>query len=159
MDENLEEITWPPGALAQYVGCGEVWFEKAKKDGRFFITGFDISAYRIAGMSLRDCYRARDFLRQLQAAVANNQREKVAGMLRYPLHFHGARKTVTLHNAAETLRLYDSIFSAKLRSAIAEQRVRDLIGQSDGLGIQGGYIWFTEQSENGDFRIISIFAP
>ena len=149
LSENPDEMMWPSGALAQYVGCGEVWFEK-KEDGRFLITGFDRSAYRIAGISLRDCYRARDFLKELQLAIAGNKREQVAAMLRYPLRYHGEHKTITIQDARQTLLLYDSVFSASLRHAIAEQRVRHLIGRADGLGIERGYLWFNEPSENGE---------
>jgi hypothetical protein len=33
------------------------------------------------------------------------------------------------------------------------------MGQADGVAIEGGYIWINEPSENGEFKIVSIFAP
>jgi hypothetical protein len=158
IDENPDQLEWPPGALSDNVGCGEVLFSKTS-DGQFRITGFDISEYRIAGISLPDCYRARDFVRQLQAAVAGDHRQQIADMIKYPLHFHGRRKTLILHSATDTLRNYDLVFSGSLRQALAKQQVRNLMGQADGVAIEGGYIWINEPSENGEFKIVSIFAP
>jgi hypothetical protein len=60
------------------MGCGEVWFEKTK-DQQFRITGFDISEYRIAGMSIQDCYGVRNSLTRLQVALASDSREQVRG--------------------------------------------------------------------------------
>lgn len=80
-------------------------------------------------------------------------------MIKYPLHFHGQRKTLILHSATDTLRNYDLVFSGSLRQALAKQQVRNLMGQADGVAIEGGYIWINEPSENGEFKIVSIFAP
>jgi len=157
-DENPDQMEWPPGALSDNVGCGEVLFTKTK-DGKFRIIGFDISEYRIAGMSLSDCYRVRDFVRRLQSAVASDDRLQVAGMLKYPLYFHGQRKTATLHNVADTLHLYNVVFSASLRRALAAQQVRNLIAQSDGVAIEGGYIWINQSSQDGSLKVASIFEP
>lgn len=158
MDENADHVTWEPGALSEDIGCGEVWFRK-EKDGGFRITEFDISEYRIAGMSLDDCYGVRAFVKNLQTAVADNSRNQVAGMLKYPLRYHGAHKTIILHSARETLRNYDLIFSPRLRRAIAKQQIRDLGAMTGGVSIGYGFIWISDPSQNGQFKITSIFEP
>jgi hypothetical protein len=140
------------------IGCGEVWFEKTK-DQQFRVTAFGRSAYANAGMSMADCYRVRDFVKQLQAAIVSNHREQVAGMLKYPLYFHGQSKTITLHNASETLRNYDLVFSATLRSVVAEQQVHKLVSQADGVAIGDGFIWISEPSDGGPLNVTSIFEP
>ncbi len=158
MNENPDYVAWEPGALAEPIGCGEVWFEKTK-DGRFRISGFDISRFRSAGMSIEDCYRVRAFVVQLQAAVAGDSREQVAGMLKYPLYFHGQSKTITLHNVHETLRNYDLVFSDKLRRAVAEQQIWNLGSMTNGVAIGYGFIWISEPNENGPLKVTSISEP
>jgi hypothetical protein len=158
MDENADHVTWEPGALAENIGCGEVWFRKAK-DGSFRIAEFDISLYRIAGMSLQDCYGVRAFVKNLQTAVADNRRNQIAGMLKYPLRYHGAHKTIILHGARETLHHYDLIFSPRLRRAIAKQQIWDLGAMADGVSIGYGFIWISDPSQKGQFKITSIFEP
>ncbi len=140
------------------IGCGEVWFERTK-DQQFKVTAFGRSAYANAGMSMADCYRVRDFVKQLQAAIASDHREQVAGMLKYPLYFHGQSKTTTLHNASETLRNYDLMFSATLRRVVAEQQIHKLMSQADGVAIGDGFIWISEPSVGGPLNVTSIFEP
>lgn len=137
-------------------GCGEVWFDKIK-DQQFRISGFDISRFRSAGMSIQDCYRVRAFVAELQTAVANNSRNQVAGMLNYPLRYHGAHKTVIFHNAHEMQRDYDLVFADGLRRAIAEQQIWNLDSMTDGVPIGYGFIWISDPSQKGDFKITSIF--
>ncbi len=139
-------------------GCGEVWFDKTK-DQQFRISGFDISRFRSAGMSVQDCYGVRAFVTELQNTVANERREKVARMMNYPLRYHGARKTVILHNVQETLRNYSVIFSPRLRRAIAKQQIWDLDSMTDGVAIGYGFIWISDPSQKGNYKIISIFEP
>jgi hypothetical protein len=140
------------------VACGEVWFERVKGQ-QFRITAFDISAYANAGIPLSDCYRARKFVQELQAAVASENRVQVASMLKYPLNFRGQHKTVVLQNQSDTLREYDVVFSRKLRRTIAEQQLWNLLSRSEGVAIGDGLVWITEPSVNGQFKIVSIFEP
>jgi hypothetical protein len=156
MNENPDHFTGDHDHFA--IGCGEVWFDKTK-DQQFRIAGFDISEYRIAGMSIQECHGVRNFLAQLQAALASDRREQVAAMLKYPLRYHGENKNMVLHSARDVISNYDLIFSAKLRRAVAEQKPWTLEGSSDGIGIEGGFIWMSDPSQNGSFKVTSIFAP
>ena len=140
------------------IGCGEVWFDKTK-DHQFRLGGFDISEYRIAGMSIQQCYGVRNFLAQLQAALVGERREQVAAMLKYPLRYHGESKNMLLRSSREVIGNYDLIFSPKLRRAVAEQKPWTLEGSSDGMGIEGGFIWMSDPSQNGSFKVTSVFAP
>jgi hypothetical protein len=158
LDEDLEHVDWAPGGFVKGIGCGEVWLTKMK-DGQFRIAEFNVSAYRIAGMSIQDCYQVRAFLAKLQAAIASNSRDQVTSMIRYPLRYHGESKTIILHNSTEAMHDYDLLFSAKLRQAITEQKYWKLIGQAEGIGIEGGFVWISDPAQNGAFKITSIFAP
>jgi hypothetical protein len=140
------------------IGCGEVGFQKTK-DQEFRITEFNVSAYSNAGITVADCYRAREFFMRLQSAIASDNRQEVAGMLKYPLHFHGQARTITLRNARDAIQNYDLIFSTRLRRAVANQKAWDLPSQSDGVAIGDGFIWFNEPTENGTFQVTSIFEP
>jgi hypothetical protein len=156
MSENPDHFTGDHDHFA--IGCGEVWFDKTK-DQQFRISGFDISEYRIAGMSIQDCYGVRNFLARLQVALGGDRREQVAAMLKYPLRYHGESKNMVLHSARDVISNYDLIFSAKLRRAVAEQKPWTLEGSSEGIGIEGGFIWMSDPSQNGSFKVTSIFAP
>jgi len=147
-----------PNNTAFSFGCGEVVVEKLK-DSQFKITGFDISEYSIAGMSIHDCYQVRSFLSDLQAAITINDRKKVAGMLKYPIRYNAGKRTITFRSAQELLLQYDSVFSASLRQAITGQKYWNLIGGAEGIGIEGGYIWISSPSQNGSFYITNIVAP
>jgi hypothetical protein len=147
------------------IGCGEVWFSdiwpgKYRKDGEFRIIMFDTSQDEIGGISLEDCYRARDFVRQLQAALARNDRNTVVGMLKYPLEYHGQYKTETLRNVDDALRNYDLIFSARFRDVIAKEKVQDLLAdENDGIILGEGLISVNEPWERGPFKVVGIAEP
>jgi hypothetical protein len=147
------------------IGCGEVWFSdiwpgKYRKDGEFRIITFDMSQDEIAGIPLEDCYRARDFVQQLQAALARDDRNTVVGMLKYPLKFHGQHKTETIRNADEALRKYELVFSAKLRDVIAREKVQDLLAdETDGIILGEGLISINEPWERGPFKVVGIAEP
>jgi hypothetical protein len=110
-------------------------------------------------MSIQDWYGVRNFLTLLQVALASDSREQVAAMPKYPLRYHGESKNMVLHSARDVISNYDLIFSAKLRRAVAEQKPWSLEGSSDGIGIEGGFIWMSDPSQNGSFKVTSIFAP
>lgn len=147
------------------IGCGEVWFSdiwvgKRSKDGQFRIIVFDMSQDEIAGIPLEDCYRARDFVRQLQAALTRNDRNTIVGMLKYPLEYHGQHKTETLRNANDALRNYDLMFSAKFRDVIAKVKVQDLLAdKNDGIILGEGLISVNEPWEGGPFKVVGIAEP
>jgi hypothetical protein len=158
LDEDPNHFVFASGALSASIGCGEVWLEKTK-DLQFKITAFHISEYRIAGMSIEDCYRGRDFVVQLQRAVSRDRRGEVAGMLKYPLYFHKIPGTITLRGTQDTLDNYDLVFSPRLRRILASQRTEDLLVNQEGLAVGLGKIWIREESEGGPFKVTAIFEP
>jgi hypothetical protein len=139
-------------------GCGEVWFDRTKED-QFKIVGFDISRFRGAGMSIQDCYSVREFVTQLQIAIAHDNRSEIAEMLKYPVRYHGQHKTMIIRSSHELLRNYDIVFSARLRRVVAEQKIWNLNSQRYGVPIGYGSIWIYAPLKKGDFKINSIFEP
>jgi len=147
------------------IGCGEVWFSdiwrgKDRKDGQYRITVFDMSQDEIAGISLQDCYRARDFVRRLQSALASDDRKLVVTMLKYPLEYHGLQRSLILHNPEEALHNYDVVFSAKLREVVAKEKINELLpDERQGIIVGEGFVSINEPWEGGPFKVISIAEP
>jgi hypothetical protein len=56
------------------------------------------------------------------------------------------------YDAQDTLRFYDIIFSLALRRPVANQQTWNLLSKSDGVAINGGFIWLTEPVEHGSFH-------
>ena len=140
------------------VACGEVWFEKVGS-GNFKISGFRISRFRSAGMSIEDCYKVRDFVSELQTAVAQGDKERVAGMFHYPFRYHGEQKVSSIRRPQQAVGNYDTIFSSDLRKVLSDQKIWQLESMTDGVAIGNGNIWVSDVSGKGDFKVTSIFKP
>ena len=98
---------------------------------------------------------SRAFLAQLQTAVHEGDKTKVASMASYPLLvIHGGRKT-RIKTKAEFLAKYDTIFDAHVQKAIAQQSARCLFGNYQGAMIGDGELWFAQQ-QDGVMKIITV---
>jgi hypothetical protein len=88
-----------------------------------------------------DPYRA--FLRELQAAVAADDRARVAAMVSYPLktsiHGHGVRLGAT----QQFLSHYDELLPAATRALIGAQSYEQLFVNGQGVMIGSGQLWFS----------------
>lgn len=99
--------------------------------------------------------KSRAFLAELQAAVSDGDKTKVAGMISYPLLLiHGSTKT-HIRTEAQFLSRYDSIFDAHVRQAIAQQLAKCLFGNYQGTMIGDGEVWYREQ-ESGAMKIVTV---
>lgn len=98
---------------------------------------------------------SRAFLAQLQTAVYEGDRAKVASMVSYPLLvIHGGRKT-RIKTKAEFLAKYDTVFDTHVQKAIAQQSARCLFGNYQGAMIGDGELWFAQQ-QDGAMKIITV---
>jgi hypothetical protein len=84
----------------------------------------------------------RDFLRELQSAVGEHARERVAAMVSYPLRTRIKAQSLRLHTPAEFLAHYDELLTPKTQHAIAAQSYSDLFSNSQGVMIGQGEVWF-----------------
>jgi uncharacterized membrane protein YeiB len=99
--------------------------------------------------------KSRSFLAELQTAVTNGDKTKVATMISYPmLVIHGSSRT-KIKTKAELLSKYETIFDDRIRRAIAQQSARCLFGNYQGVMIGNGEVWFTEQP-HGAMKIITV---
>lgn len=100
---------------------------------------------------------ARAFLVDLQAAVQENDKNKIAGMASYPLNFIRDGKRVRIRDKQTFLARYDTIFNEHVRSAILKQSSHCLFGNYQGEMIGNGEIWFSEM-QDGSVKIITVNA-
>ena len=98
---------------------------------------------------------ARAFLADLQAAVQANDKEKIAGMISYPLNFIHGGKRVRIPDKQIFLARYDGIFDERVRTAILKQSSHCLFGNYQGEMIGNGEVWFSEMGD-GSVKIITV---
>ncbi len=84
----------------------------------------------------------RNFLHELQSAVGEHARQRVAAMVSYPLRTRIKSQWVRLHTRAEFLAHYDELLTPKTQQAIALQSYGDLFSNSHGVMIGQGEVWF-----------------
>ncbi len=98
---------------------------------------------------------ARAFLAELQAAAQASDKDKIAGMISYPLNFIHEGKHTRIRNKATFLDRYDTIFNDHVRNAILEQSAHCLFGNYQGEMIGQGEVWFSELGD-GSVKIITV---
>jgi hypothetical protein len=116
----------------------------AKEANKFYVAGFD-----------RD-EDALNFFRNLQAAVASDDRARVASMIDYPINVFSGSRQVRLRRKADLLRRYTTVFNRKVKDALAQQRASDLSANWRGVMIGDGQIWFAPRAESKSVKIIAI---
>lgn len=82
--------------------------------------------------------KAQSFLKQLQTAVAIDNRLKVASMIGYPLEVSVGGRSMTLRNDSELQANYSKVFDAALKQAIAGATVEALSTGENGLVLDKG---------------------
>ena len=92
--------------------------------------------------TLPDCDQAKAFFTKFQKAIDANQRQEVAGMVRYPLHSYRNGKATVIKTKADLLVRYDTVFSSGARCAITTATLDDVWGNWRGFTISAGAIWW-----------------
>jgi hypothetical protein len=98
---------------------------------------------------------ARAFLADLQAAVKANDKDKIAGMISYPMNFIHDGKRTRIRDKETFLARYDSIFDEHVRAAILKQSFHCLFGNANGEMIGRGEVWFSEMGD-GTVKVITV---
>ena len=98
---------------------------------------------------------ARAFLTQLQTAVQANDKDKIAGMISYPLNVIHGDKRARIRDKQTFLARYDNIFDEHIRQTILKQSPRCLFGNANGEMIGNGEVWFSEMGD-GTVKIITV---
>ena len=98
---------------------------------------------------------ARAFLSELKSAVEQDQRSKVASMIRFPLRVVTPKKRLAIKDREEFLYNYDHILTAKVKAMIGdEMSSKCLFANWQGYMVGDGEVWFTEMT-SGTLKIIT----
>lgn len=104
-----------------------------------------VNLYAVAGIE-----NAAEFEKAfavLQAAVAADDRSKVADHILYPLRVNGwtdeikGKGTVQFETKPELLANYDEIFTPRIKAAIIKQKTADLFVNWQGVMVGNGEAW------------------
>jgi len=98
----------------------------------------------------------KNFLHQLQTAVADNDQRRVVAMVRLPITIMVAGKSTKIQSRVQLLRYYDVAFDAKVKGFIAKQEFSELFCNWQGIMIGRGEIWINAVGEPAMLRIITI---
>jgi hypothetical protein len=106
----------------------------------------------------------REFLADLQHAVAEGPRERVARLVSYPLRTTVAGRRLTLSSAREFLAHYDKVLPPASITAIRDQLYGELFANANGVMIGSGEVWFSavcsdEQCHTRPIRIVALNPP
>jgi hypothetical protein len=85
----------------------------------------------------------RTFLRELQAAVAADQRTQVAAMVSYPLSAKIDGHRIRIRSTRQFLSHYEELLPQTTRALIAAQSYEELFVNSQGVMIGRGQVWFS----------------
>ena len=107
-----------------------------------------------------DAQKVTAFLKQLQAAVAFDNRLKVASLFEFPLKAWIDGEEVTIRNESEFQARYRQIFDAQLKQSIAAAKVDALVANQQGVMLDNGRVWFRPVVEHKNaIKIIAINEP
>ena len=107
-----------------------------------------------------DAQKVTAFLKQLQAAVAFDNRLKVASLFDFPLKVWIDGEGVTIRNESEFQARYNRIFDVQLKQAIAAAKVDALFANQQGVMFDNGRVWFRPIVEHKNaIKVVTINEP
>lgn len=115
------------------------------EDDSVFDDGSKPTSWDVAGITR--VYALKIFIKDLQHMVANDNKEEISKLIRYPLNSTIKTKTDFLAN-------YDKIITPKIKDAIAKANLKQLFRNYKGVMIGDGAIWIAQEGK--DFKIIAI---
>jgi len=98
----------------------------------------------------------KQFLRDLQEAVASDNRSRVAQLVEFPIAIQVSGKRKTLRNRSQLLTNYDVAFDAKVKGFIAKQEFSTLFCNWQGIMIGRGEIWINKVGSPPRIKIVAI---
>jgi len=99
--------------------------------------------------------KAREFLSELKAAVKQDDRQKIASMISYPLQVFGKTQKRSIQSRDEFLRGYEDVFSSNVKAALDRQTPNCLFGNWQGVMVGNGEFWYREITGKG-YQIVTI---
>ena len=116
--------------------------------------GADAEAFfNQSGMSKEE---AAAFVSTFLEAVKADNREAVAGMIRYPRQVKTPAGEAQVAGAEEFLAYYDEIFTPDFRKKLEETPATDLFCKDGLIGLGDGSVWFYPATVEDDMSITSV---
>ena len=117
--------------------------------------------YRIKNFAGLNVIEARHFFESLKKASADNDKNFLGKIIRYPITFYNHAKLKKVTNHIEFYNAYPSIFNEKVRDAIAKQKYEDLVVNGQGIMVGAGEVWISgivvgKSSRKINIKIITI---
>jgi len=99
----------------------------------------DENRFAVAGVNERE---VEDFFTAFKEAVAKGRKQRVAGMVSFPVNpTLASGRSVKVRNRARFIALYDQIFDSKFKQLIAGTEFKDLWARFSGVATPRGEIW------------------
>lgn len=114
-------------------------------DDSIFADGTVPTSWQNAGFD--DPERFKYFLKELQRLVMNNDKRRIATVIRYPLNEQ-------IKNEADFIDHYDEVFTRDVKMSFATVRFNQIFRNQNGAMTEGGKVWFAPQGK--EFKIIAI---
>ena len=114
-------------------------------DDSIFDDGSKPAAWDVAG--IKNVYALKIFIKDLQYMVANDNREEISKLIRYPLNS-------TVKTQSDFLTNYNKIITPKIKDALAKANLKQLFRNYKGVMIGNGEVWIAQEGK--DFKIIAI---
>ncbi len=116
--------------------------------------GADAEAFVMqSGMSKEE---AAAFVSTFLEAVKADNREAVAGMIRYPRQVKTPAGEAQVAGAEEFLTYYDDIFTQDFRKKLEETPATDLFCKDGLIGLGDGSVWFYPATVEDDMSVTSV---
>lgn len=116
--------------------------------------GADAEAFFMqSGMSKEE---AAAFVSTFLEAVKADNREAVAGMIRYPRQVKTPAGEAQVAGAEEFLAYYDDIFTQDFRKKLEETPATDLFCKDGLIGLGDGSVWFYPATVEDDMSVTSV---
>jgi hypothetical protein len=84
----------------------------------------------------------QNFLAELKNAVRNNNAEKFAQLISYPLHCYNSGKLVIISNKEEFVKSYASLINNDIKNLILSSNIDNIFINYKGIMLGRGEIWF-----------------
>ncbi|MGW8959369.1 hypothetical protein [Paenibacillus sp. NPDC055715] len=110
--------------------------------------------FEVAG--IQDPNAFLNTFKALQKAVADNDKEKVANYIFYPLRVNDSEKELTISNKKEFIAKYDQMFTDAIREALVNQKTDDLFVNYQGVMVGSGELWLRRDTDNP--KLFGVFS-
>lgn len=114
------------------------------KDDSVFTDGSIPTSWQVAGID--DVAAFKLFLKQLQLWIMDNDKEKLATAIQYPLK--------NIKTPEELIQHYDAVFTKDVKLSFATINFNQIFRNAKGAMTEGGKVWFAPEGKT--FKIIAI---